>query len=340
MNEPDMVRLNTLLDRTTSDSRPVLTPELRALYGGDLRWVRATGIETSGASAPVRNRPHVIANFVASLDGVVSYKLPGRSSGAAISGGDSVDHFIMGLLRASSDAVMVGAGTLHDASPESLWTADYIYSSATPLYTAYRRAIGRDAQPLAVIVSASGLLDLSRAVFRTPGIRALVVTTTTGRERLAEAGVESLAGVELQVAEAVAGRIDPHRMLEELWARGVRVLLNEGGPRLFGDFLAAGVVDELFLTLASQTIGRAGETLRPGLVQGVEFLPEGAPWFSLISIKQKSEQLYLRYRCTGSRVPMATAASRRDRPTRDPLHSNCDSRLAGGRPSHIQGESQ
>jgi riboflavin biosynthesis pyrimidine reductase len=88
------------------------------------------------------------------------------------------------------------------------------------------------------------------------------------------------------------------------------VLLNEGGPTLFGDFLAAGVVDELFLTLASQTIGRAGQTLRPGLVQGVEFLPEGAPWFSLISIKQQSEQLYLRYRCTGSRVAMAAVPAR------------------------------
>src|SRR6185437_10023044 len=87
MNEPGMVRLNTLLDRTTSNAPPVLTTELRALYGGDLRWVRAAGIETAGAPAPARNRPHVIANFVASLDGVVSYKLPGHSGGAAISGG-------------------------------------------------------------------------------------------------------------------------------------------------------------------------------------------------------------------------------------------------------------
>lgn len=318
MNEPGMVRLNTLLDRTATDSPPVLTAELRALYGGDLRWVDGTGGDSARPSAPPRNRPHAVANFVASLDGIVSYKLPGHAGGGAISGGDPVDHFVMGLLRASSDAVMVGAGTLHDAGPDSLWTADYIYPPATPLYASYRRALGRGTQPLAVIVSASGLLDLTRAVFRTPGIRALVVTTATGRNRLVNAGVESLAGVELQVAEAAAGRIDPHVMLEGLWNRGVRVLLNEGGPSLFGDFLAAGAVDELFLTLAAQVIGRAGQTRRPSLVQGIEFLPDGAPWFSLVSLKQQAEQLYLRYRCTGPRAAVAPVPARRDRSTRDP----------------------
>ncbi|HEX5460985.1 MAG TPA: dihydrofolate reductase family protein [Steroidobacteraceae bacterium] len=317
MNEPGMDRLHTLLDHTATDSPSVLTPELHALYDGDLSWVDSAGDETVGAIPPPRNRPHVIANFVASLDGVVSYKLPGRAGGATISGGDQVDHFVMGLLRASSDAVMVGAGTLHDTVPGTLWTADYICPQAMPLYTSYRRALGRGMHPLAVIVSASGMLDLSRAVFRTPGIRALVVTTGTGRKRLAEAGIESLADVELQVAEAVAGRIDPHVMLEGLWERGVRVLLNEGGPSLFGDFLAAGVVDELFLTLASQAVGRADETRRPGLVQGIEFSPEGAPWFSLISVKQQREQLYLRYRCTGPRGAVPVPA-RRDRSTRDP----------------------
>jgi riboflavin biosynthesis pyrimidine reductase len=313
-----MNRLNTLLDRTATDSPPVLTAELRALYDGDLRWVHESRGGAAETATSLPNRPHVIANFVASLDGVVSYKLPGRSGGAAISGGDDVDHFVMGLLRASSDAVMVGAGSLHDAAPDSLWTADYIYPPASALYASYRRTLGRSTQPLTVIVSASGMLDLTRAAFRTPGIRALVVTTATGRERLMNAGAESLAGVEFQVVEAAAGRIDPHVMLEELWARGVRVLLHEGGPSLFAGFLAAGAVDELFLTLASQIVGRTEQTQRPGLVQGIEFLPEGAPWFSLVSIKQRAEQLYLRYRCTGSRAAAEPVAVRRDRPTRDP----------------------
>ncbi len=54
---------------------------------------------------------------------------------------------------------------------------------------------------------------------------------------------------------------------------GVQILLHEGGPTLFGQFLAAEAVDELFLTLSPQISGRAARTNRPGVVPGVEFVP-------------------------------------------------------------------
>ena len=57
-------------------------------------------------------RPYCIANFVSTLDGVVSFNLPGQSEGAQISSSNEEDRFIMGLLRASADAVLVGSGTL------------------------------------------------------------------------------------------------------------------------------------------------------------------------------------------------------------------------------------
>jgi len=59
----------------------------------------------------------------------------------------------------------------------------------------------------------------------------------------------------------------------------VQILLHEGGPTLFGQFLAAEAVDELFLTLSPQIAGRAAHTNRPGIVQGVEFAPNNAPWY-------------------------------------------------------------
>ena len=82
---------------------------------------------------------------------------------------------------------------------------------------------------------------------------------------------------------------------------GVRMLLHEGGPTLFGQFLAAEAVDELFMTLSPQIAGRKADAIRPALVQGVEFVPERAPWFQLLSLKQKAEHLYLRYRRTEGR---------------------------------------
>jgi len=60
--------------------------------------------------------------------------------------------------------------------------------------------------------------------------------------------------------------------------------------------MAQGLVDEVFLTLAPQIAGRTSERPRPGMVAGVAFLPEGAPWFKLVSAKYRGDHLYLRYR--------------------------------------------
>src|SRR5215468_2558078 len=62
------------------------------------------------------NRPYVIANFVETLDGVVSYGLPGQFGGGAISGESDGDHAVMGMLRAVADAVIFGAGSLREDS--------------------------------------------------------------------------------------------------------------------------------------------------------------------------------------------------------------------------------
>src|SRR5713226_2297622 len=103
--------VQTLVDCDKEYAEQALPWELRELYGGDLYF---------GTSASAR--PFVISNFVSTLDGVVSYKIEGKSGGSTISSSNPADKFIMGLLRASADAVMVGAGTLNDVSAESLWT--------------------------------------------------------------------------------------------------------------------------------------------------------------------------------------------------------------------------
>jgi hypothetical protein len=92
-----------------------LPEPLRAAYGGDLGFAN----------------PRLFANFVASVDGVVA--LPeGGESGHWISQGNEADRFVMGLLRACADAVIVGAGTLRK-TPRALWHADAIYPEAAPL---------------------------------------------------------------------------------------------------------------------------------------------------------------------------------------------------------------
>lgn len=277
--------VQTLLDRGKS-ADPLLPPALRELYDGDLQF-----------PAPLRERPYVIANFVSTLDGAASFKLPGASSGATISGSDAADRFIMGLLRASVDAVIVGAHTIHDTSSKALWIPPETYPDAQDLYRDYRREVlhNRD-YPIVVIVSGSGTLDLQRAVFQAGEVRTLIITTAAGEKELTRRGAATLPSVEIKTLTA-AGLIAPAGILELLGSQfGVRRLLHEGGPTLFGEFLAAKAVDEFFLTLAPQMAGRTPHTIRPPIVEGVEFLPATAPWFDLLSVKQSAAYLYLRYR--------------------------------------------
>jgi riboflavin biosynthesis pyrimidine reductase len=262
---------------------------LRDLYDGDLQFPAGSA-----------QRPYVIGDFVSTLDGVVSFKVKGRSGGSAISGADPGDRFIMGLLRASADAVVVGAGTVHDVRPEGLWIPEYTYPDAKHLYTDYRlNVLHKPAYPLVVVVSGSGRLELGRAVFRTPAVRTVIITTPHGRDELVKAGASSLSSVEIHALDAPGGSIASLVMLQFLRSQfGVKIVLHEGGPTLFGQFLGAEAIDELFLTLSPQIAGRATNTIRPGFAEGVEFLPNSAPWLGLLSVKERGEHLYLRYRHT------------------------------------------
>jgi riboflavin biosynthesis pyrimidine reductase len=279
--------VRTLVDCDKEYAESAFPQELSEIYDGDLRF------RTSIAA-----RPFVIANFVSTLDGVASYAIKDESSGSTISGSDPADRFIMGLLRASVDAVMVGAGTLNDVSAKSVWTPEDVYPGAKRLYAEYRtNALHKSEYPLLVIVSGSGRLELERAVFRTPHMRVVVLTTLVGSDELTRRGAAKLGSVEVHALNSSDGSIAPAAILELLQSQfGVKMLLHEGGPTLFGQFLAADAVDELFLTVSPQIAGRKADVIRPAIVQGVEFVPESAPWFQMVSVKANAAYLYLRYR--------------------------------------------
>jgi riboflavin biosynthesis pyrimidine reductase len=281
-----MEPIRRLFTAESEQVSPQLPEGLRSQYGGDLRF------------PPVSDwRPYVIANFVSTLDGVVSFNIPGQSSGAPISGSNEEDRFIMGLLRASADAVLVGSRTVDAVGPEHLWIAEFIYPNASDLYKHYRKTLLKAPRPVVVIISGTGRLDLSRAVFHTPAVSVLIITTQEGREKLACAGAESLVSTTVRVQPAIQGRIAPAAILKCLKEDlGVSMVLVEGGPSLFGNFLAYGFVDELFLTIAPQIAGRASEHPRPALVSNAEFTPATAPWLKLLSVRTAGDYLYLQYR--------------------------------------------
>src|SRR6202043_4004688 len=101
----------------------------------------------------------VYSNFVSSVDGVVTVGLK-PSAGSIISGKYPADRFLMGLLRACADAVVIGAGTLRD-TPGHLWTPAHVYPALATEFTALRSSLGRSPEPVLVVLTASGDIDFS-----------------------------------------------------------------------------------------------------------------------------------------------------------------------------------
>jgi riboflavin biosynthesis pyrimidine reductase len=277
----------------TEPSGTALPEGLRARYDGNLCFPPAP-----------EERPYCIANFVSTLDGVVSFNLPGQSEGAQISNSNEGDRFIMGLLRASADAIVVGSGTLQAAGPHGCWLPESVCPAAKDLYQKYRTEVLRKPEyPLVVIVTGTGGLDLTSAVFHTPRTNVLILTTEQGKRRLSQSGSEALTAVEVKALPTAEKGISPSAILTLLRKEaGVELLLHEAGPTLFGEFLVGGFMDELFLTVAPQIAGRDAVRPRPGLVSNIQFSPTTAPWWKLLSAKSATDYLFLHYQVV-DRVP-------------------------------------
>lgn len=232
------------------------------------------------------DEPLVVANFVSSLDGVVAAP-PMKRSASAISGKSEADRFVMSLLRALADVILIGSGTLQ-ASPRSLWTPDGPYPQGAEAFAEIRRRRGRAERPGLVVLTGSGRLDPVHPALERG---ALVLTTDDGASalegRLPACEVLSLGpGREVDVRAAFA-------LLRE---RGERIVLTEAGPHVFGSLLVADVVDELFLTLSPVLAGREETVTRFGLIEGHDLLSNGVSATRLLSVRRDGAHLFLRYR--------------------------------------------
>ncbi len=277
----ELTALETLLEAEQGDDLPL--PDKMARLYGRLRL-------------PAVGGQYVISNFVTTLDGVVALMAPGHESGGAISGHNQHDRMVMGILRAVSDAVVVGAGTLRSV-PGHVWTADYIFPSLAAEYAQLRVNLGKPEPPLNVIVSRSGNLDPSLRVFGSQEVPVAVVTTPSGAKRIEAMPMPPSVRV---VPTEKDGPMSAAKVLEAAGqVRRSDTVLVEGGPMLMGDFFAERCLHEMFLTLAPQIAGRDGSVERPGLVSGNLFAPDDPRWGTLVSVKRADDHLFLRYAFEG-----------------------------------------
>ncbi|HEY9414617.1 MAG TPA: pyrimidine reductase family protein [Pseudonocardia sp.] len=186
------------------------------------------------AYPPGLGQPYIRVNFVSSIDGAAS------SGGKSAALGSEADRRVFGLLRELCEVIVVGAGTAR---------AENYRGARRP-----SRVTG--APPRIAVVTARGDLDPAAPLFTDTSVPPLVITANScprdAQDRLRATGAE--------VVVLDEERVSADGLLGTLNALGLRRVLCEGGPGLFGDLIAADGIDELCLTVSPVLAG--GDSLR------------------------------------------------------------------------------
>ncbi|MTE21512.1 pyrimidine reductase family protein [Streptomyces sp. TRM43335] len=235
---------------------------------------------SAAPDAPGGPTPWLRGNMVSSLDGAAHHG--GRSQPLS----SDADMRVFGVLRALADAVVVGAETVRQEG--------YRPARARAAFAARRRAAGQGPAPAIAVVSAGLDLDFSLPLFTEPLVPTLVLTGAAAPADR-QAAARAAGAVVVHAGEGTG--VDPARVPGLLAEHGHTRLLTEGGPRLLGQFAAAGVLDELCLTLSPRiTVGNASRiTDGPGLAAPAEY--------ALVSLVEEDGFLFTRYRRAGAVPP-------------------------------------
>ncbi|NEC09444.1 pyrimidine reductase family protein [Streptomyces sp. SID7909] len=254
---PDMRRLFPVTDLTAADT------------SGEWSLDRLA----DAYAYPAEDGPWLRANMVSTLDGAAQHD--GRSQPISCES----DMRVFGTLRGLADVVIAGAQTVRQEG--------YRPARARDAFAARRAAAGQTPAPAVAVVSGSLDLDFSLPLFVSPLVPTLVLTGAGAPpDRIATA---RKAGAEVVIA-GEGSRVDPARAVRELADRGHRRLLTEGGPRLLGQFVAEGVLDELCLTVAPMLTAGDAQRIAGGPAVAV---PKR---FALASLLEEDGFLFSRYR--------------------------------------------
>lgn len=215
--------------------------------------------------------PYVLLSVATSVDGCIDDPTPERLYLSNEADFDRVDQ-----VRADSDAILIGAGTMRADNPRLIVKNEQ--------RRAHRVARGLPEYPLKVTITATGDLDPQLKWFHHGGDK-VVYTVDHAADRLLD-HLGDLADV-----VPLGPQIDLSALLSDLSGRGVRQLMVEGGEQVHTAFLSQGLVDEIHLAIAPLLVG-----------QGPRFLaPTRYPWpttrrMRLAEVRPIGDVVLLRYR--------------------------------------------
>lgn len=240
------------------------------------------------------DRPWVYANFVQTVDGIVSL-LGDEASGSDISG-SAEDRWLMDLLRAHADAVIVGMGTLRtEQRLRRPRPRGPVFRIVDEQLKALRTRLGRGRERNVLVSTRADFQLHDFAVFDGVDVDATVVTSHDGVRALA---AQNHPNVDLVGVDLGRGGVDLSQAIAALKERhGLRYLLCEGGPALYGSMLAAGLIDEKFLTVSPIEVGVLSATgLRPTILPTVGFSKQEAVHWRWLSCRKVADHQFHRLR--------------------------------------------
>jgi 5-amino-6-(5-phosphoribosylamino)uracil reductase len=260
-----------------------------------------------GFPPPPTDRPWIYANFVQSLDGITTL-LGKHGSGGEISQSPD-DRWLMDLLRAHADGLLMGMNTLLEEQrirgPQS---RGIVFQVADPKLRALRDRLGKGREQN-IFVTRAVDLDLSRhKVFDGDAVDAAILTSPFGAERMRAQGSHSHLTV---IAAGEGETFDLPRAIGKLREElGVKYLLCEGGPTLYGNLARADLVDEKFMTVSPVEVGQmvppeqerltselaAAALLRPTVFGGPGYTRENLTRWTWLSCRKAGDHQFNRYR--------------------------------------------
>lgn len=284
-----MQPIETLFDAKHGQLLP-LPAELVDLYG-DLYMPRHD------------DRPHVISDYVSTMDGVVALKplgpparrKPGeKSPGAIIGASEDHDLMIMALLHAVADVLVIGDVGLA-GNPGDVRTAQGIYPALGDAFGEARAQLGKPPTLPIAVISPQVEVDFGLPIFRRPEARVMIVTSESTASAVGPADVPD--GTEIVgLPTDAAGIFSARSVLDAITQRyPADLILSDASPRFTTRLIAENCLDEFFLTVSPQIAGRTSANPRPGFAAGELFIPANERWAELISVKRANSYLFLRY---------------------------------------------
>jgi len=233
----------------------------------------------------VGERPYVLLSCAMSVDGYIDDETPRRLLLSNDEDFDRVD-----AARATCDAILVGAGTVRRDDPRLLVRSRERRRE--------RVARGLPPSPAKVTLTATGDLDPGAAFFAAGDAERIVYAAPAAVAKLAErlGGAAEVVDAGAPGGDGGAGDgVDLGRVLSDLYGRGVRRLMVEGGTSVHTRFLREDLVDELHLVVAPFFVG---DPAAPRFVGGGGFPRDHRRRMDLAEVRKMGDVTLLRYLLT------------------------------------------